>query len=141
MTGILAALAASAPADIFPVNGATINVDDSVVNPADATASFTLANTGNYSSLGNIAAPSGAWVNPGANAGLYEARATVNSGSVTSGTTGSWLALTADRTWTRTQTSVGSSSAGLGMEIRRASDGTVVASFTVNLSANVDSEA
>lgn len=61
----------------------------------------------------------GDWANPKALApGSYEVRATVESGSVSSGTTGSWLALTSTRTWTVERTSTGVSEATILVEIR-----------------------
>lgn len=71
----------------------------------------------------------GDWITPKGKApGAYECRATLNSGSVATGTTGSWLALTSTRTWT-----VGvSGSANLTIEIRLGS--TVLASGTVIIS-------
>ena len=77
----------------------------------------------------NSSAPSdvGDWISPKAFApGAYECRATLNSGTLSSGTTGSWLALTSTRTWTCANTA----SANLTIEIRNGS-GTTVASGTV----------
>ena len=69
----------------------------------------------------------GDWVSPKAFApGAYECRATLNSGTLLTGTTGSWLALTSTRTWTCANTA----SANLTIEIRDAST-TVVATGTV----------
>lgn len=43
----------------------------------------------------------GDWVTPKASApGAYEVRATLNSGTLASGTTGTWQALTTTRSWT-----------------------------------------
>lgn len=41
----------------------------------------------------------GQWCDPVTASGNYEARATLVSGSITSGTFGTWLALSSDRTW------------------------------------------
>ena len=77
----------------------------------------------------------GDWISPpGAAGDAYEAKMTTISGSLSSGTAGSWLALGTLREWTRasmsgTQTYVGT------LEIRRASDGTVLDSATITLQA------
>jgi hypothetical protein len=66
----------------------------------------------------------------------YEVRATLNSGSLSSGTVGSWLALTSNRSWS--VSAVGSSSsqtADLTLEIRQGAN--VLASAVYSLSASV----
>lgn len=69
-------------------------------------------------------------------AGLYEARVTVTSGSLTSGTTGTWLALSTSRQWEVSRATTGSSNVTFTLEIRRASDGTVLDTATITLAAN-----
>lgn len=70
----------------------------------------------------------------------YEVRATLVSGTLTSGTTGSWLGCATTRTWTKTNGASNNSTvtAALTIEIRRASDGIVLDSATVTLSAESD---
>jgi hypothetical protein len=63
----------------------------------------------------------------------YEVRATVVTGSVTSGTTGSWLALSTQRDWAATGSADGSEvSATLKMEVRDGS-GVVQATATITI--------
>lgn len=105
-------------------------------SPATATASYSLESDGdlvvNLSDVGD-------WITPKSAAGAdYECRATVLSGSFTSGTFGSWLALNSTRTWTLQQSGVGNTTASMTLEIRRASDGAVLDSATLNFSATVD---
>jgi len=77
------------------------------------------------------------WITPtSAASGAYEVKATLNSGALTTGTTGSWLALSSTREWT-VETSIGVVDANLTIEIRRGS--TVLDSATVTLSAQVES--
>lgn len=71
-------------------------------------------------------------------AGDYEVRATLDSGSLTSGTTGSWLACSTTRTWVRQRTANGTSSAQLTIEIRRVSDSVVVGTGVWTLDATVE---
>lgn len=78
----------------------------------------------------------GDWVNPKSAApGSYEVRATLVSGTLASGTTGSWLALTTSRSWSVFQSGPGSAAATLTVEIRI--DGVVQDTTTVTLSADV----
>lgn len=80
----------------------------------------------------------GDWLSPKSAApSLYEVRATVVSGSVSTGTTGSWLALTSTRSWTRVDTDNNGSSqvCVLTIEIRY-NGGSVLDSSTVTLTAN-----
>lgn len=105
-----------------------------------ATASFSLQNDGDIeaTNLGNPAADIGDWVAPKAAAGAaYECRMSVDSGTFTSGTTGSWLALDTTRAWTKAQTGAGNATCQGTLEIRRASDGTVLTSSTVSFEATV----
>ncbi len=81
----------------------------------------------------------GDWIAPKSAAGAnYEARVTVNSGSLTTGTTGSWLSLGSDRTWGAVDL-VGDLSpvaANVTIEIRRASGGAALASQTFNITVD-----
>lgn len=69
----------------------------------------------------------------------YEVRATLNSGTLTSGTTGSWLSLGTTRAWTVEVTTNGNAlqTANLTIEIRRTSNSEVVATAGVAFSAEV----
>jgi hypothetical protein len=86
------------------------NVSVSSIGAGSQTATYTLESDGDVMSDSTIFGPvdEGDWITPKANAPSdYEARATLNSGTMTSGTTGSWLALTSNRSWTLTQATVG----------------------------------
>ena len=70
------------------------------------------------------------WIAPASAApGSYECRATLNSGAISTGTTGTWLALTTNRAWQL----ITDGSANLTIEIRNAA-GTVLSSATVTMS-------
>lgn len=80
----------------------------------------------------------GDWITPKNAAGAnYEVRATVNSGSLSTGTTGSWLSLGSSQSWSAVQSGAGVTGAELLIEIRRASGGATLASKTVTISASV----
>lgn len=81
------------------------------------------------------------WLGVGTNS-LYEVRGTLLSSSGTatrSGTLDVWLACTSTREWALEKAAIGTSTWSIKIEIRRVSDGVIVASCTVNLESNVDS--
>lgn len=112
-----------------------------VSDPSDATAVYQLTNAGVINRIINGATTSlGNWMTPqiSALAGNYDVRATLQSGSLTSGTTGSSQNLGTTRSWNRSQTTVGASSATLLIEIFRAgTTSPTLASCTVTLDAEV----
>jgi hypothetical protein len=100
------------------------------VRPTNA--SITLNSSGAYSTTGS-GGGSGTWMNGGTGAD-YEARATLVSGTLTSGTTGTWLALSTSRTWQRNSPVSGVLTAQITLEIRlAASPFTVLTSSSVTL--------
>lgn len=78
---------------------------------------------------------SGEWMLTGS-VGDYEARATVTSGSLSSGTSGSWLALSTSQSWTRIRALNGVSTCIFTLEIRRTSDNTVLDTSEITLEAS-----
>lgn len=137
LIGAVAGTMAGARVSLSP----TYTVSDLTISPTNASASFSLENDGDVARItvttgGGGTVDVGDWITPRSAAGAaYEARATVNSGSLSSGTTGSWLALSSTRTWTLNQTSVGTTTCELTVEIRRASTGEVLDSTIVTLEA------
>jgi hypothetical protein len=109
-------------------------------SPTNATVTYSLRNTGSISRVfnGNLSTI-GQWIDPtsAANGGTpYECRATLLSGTSPSGDSlSTWLAMTADRSWFLSRTSVGTTTCQLTVEIRRASDGVVLTSQTVTITA------
>jgi hypothetical protein len=116
--------------------GATVTIVNRTITyvqfGASATASVTFKNDGTTSSVFSSGTGySTDWIDPTSAApDDYQIRATISSGTMTSGTFGSWLALTSNRTWSKTQFSVGSSSAQVLFEIRKGS-GSVLDSGTI----------
>jgi hypothetical protein len=73
--------------------------------------------------------------------GTYEVRATVTSGTLTSGTTGTWIAVTTNPTWNLTNTGIGVSTAQFTLEFRALHMGVsmgVVDTATITLQAVVE---
>lgn len=131
MQAIIGSIAGGAPGTV------TLN---STYNPVATgsgvqVASFALESDGDIAVNGSDV---GDWLDPKASApSLYEVRATIVSGSLTSGTAGSWLALSTTRTWTRTDPANDGITeiCVLTIEIRY-NGGPVLATSTVTLEAS-----
>lgn len=114
--------------------------ESSTTPPAAATAVFRLETDGDIGATqgNNTVVDVGNWISPqGAASDFYEARATVTSGSLSSGTAGVWLGLGTQRSWSV----LSASGAGLRtciftLEIRRASDSVVLDTATITLQAD-----
>ena len=113
---------------------ASYEPSSAVLDPDNASASFQLQSDGDIISG---AGDAGDWLLPkGAAPSDYEAKITMTSGTLTSGTTGSWLALSSTRTWTLNRNIVGTSTAQGTLEIRKGS-GFTLASATITWTAEV----
>ena len=136
MSILLAAYAALGGEPLISLSNLTIGS----TGAGSQSASYTLESDGDVVATTTLfgASDQGDWVDPKAAApGTYEVRATLNSGTLTSGTTGSWLALTSNRSWTLTQESVGAADqVDLTIEIRKGA-GATLASASVTLDAEV----
>lgn len=117
-------------------------------SPADAKGGFRLGTDGKiYQARSHVS--SGAyveitglqWLDPhdATHADAYECFATLDSGTLTAGTTGSWLALSSDRDWERERTdnALGTDTATITIQIRRVGYTEVLASAQIVLSAEV----
>jgi hypothetical protein len=109
------------PASIHPVD------DQPPGNPA--TASLSLQADGDVLATNLSIAD---WLAPVIDPGAYEARMTLTSGAFDTGTVDAWLSLASDQSWSETANN-GTESASGTLEIRRASDGVVLASCSVTL--------
>lgn len=78
------------------------------------------------------------WLRDGVSSS-YEVRATLTSGTLSAGTTGSWLSCSTDRSWTVTRGAFGIETAVVLIEIRDAGSGTVRDSATITISAERES--
>ena len=108
-------------------------------SPTAAVAQYRLENDGDIGATSgtNTVGDIGDWITPKTNMASYECRATMLSGSLTTGTTGAWINLATTRTWTVSRSGVGTNLASMTLEIRRASDGTVMDSATISFIADV----
>lgn len=106
---------------------------DLQVSPTNAEAEWSIGSGGSVSGTG---LGGYTWLNTGA-AGDYEIRATLLSGSLTSGATGIWQSLSSSRTWSKRRSGIGTSVVTLKMEVRAVATGLVVATATINLDVEV----
>lgn len=108
---------------------------------ADAQAHFQSDGRVFYYANGQVdAQPAGEWLSSApdpATAAGYEIRATLVSGSLSSGLLNTWEALSTTRIWVVTQTAIGARSTTLLFEIRR-SGGSVEAAAEITLTATVE---
>jgi hypothetical protein len=132
MSILLAAFAAMGR-DQISLSGQTITSSGA----GTQTATYTLESDGDVitATKGGGSVDAGDWIAPKTSAPSdYEVRATLDSGTLSTGTTGSWLALTSNRTWTVTRIAVGSETASITVEIRKGS-GATLASASITLTA------
>lgn len=128
------------PTDFWGKGGATVNFVDTTVyafnTGATATAGYRINSNGfDYEGINGTFSTLNQWVTPTSAGGNYEVFATVSSGSVTSGTTGSWVATSGNPTWTRDRTTIGTNTCVLSMQVRATGSGTVLDTWTVTLEA------
>lgn len=108
-------------------------------SPYSAQITFRLSNDGDVytraslSGVGSFVAQY-TWRGAGASAD-YDARVTVNSGSLSGGTAGTWLNLASNRDWAVLRTTAGTSICNITVEIRPAGGGASLASATIDLRA------
>lgn len=136
MSGIQMALLGSVgdPATIFITNQ---SIEDFTGGARAATAGYRLTSTGLAQSLINLTFSTlETWCTPTAEAVNYEALITVTSGSLTSGTTGSYVALSTTQTWTLNANIGINALCIFTVQIRRVSTSTVLATATITLNAD-----
>lgn len=116
---------------------------DSALSPTDAGVTLNINSNGTVVvtslNLGTLASYN--WITPTTGSTTYYVRATLTSGTFTSGTTGSWLALSSNRSWNTSYTSnsPGNKMTTATFEIATDSAGTnVVVSASISLEAFVD---
>lgn len=116
------------------VNLIGLDPSDYKVSPASASATYSLTTAGLETATG---VGSNTWVS-GIATSEFDVFAQLNSGAVSSGTTGAWINLGTTRSWTVSRAVVGISSADLTVSIRSATSGDVLATANVIITAQVD---
>ncbi len=132
-----------------------IGIDSEIGEPfASASARFRLNSSGTAEAVmaGNGCSPpapgllySGEWLQGSSAGGAYEAFATLNSGTLSSGTTGSWVDCATSPSWScaaaRGTTGTTTQTANLTIQIRDKATSTVRASATIVLYAEANFDA
>lgn len=150
-TGPNAGVPQSAPIGLLSLAGAQATIPPSVninggsmnsvaISPTDATSGYQLNSSGAEQEITTFGTSTfNTWLLSGS-AANYDVFATLNSGTLTSGTTGTWLNLGTSRSWlvTRTSNTAGSANVSLTIQIRPAGGGAVLDTANVTLTATVD---
>lgn len=136
MSGIHMALLGSVASDpLIVLNNQTIV--DATAGARNATAGYRLTSGGQAQSQINTTFTTlEQWCTPTAEAVNYEVLVTVTSGSLSTGTSGSYVALSSTQTWTRTATVGNINTCVFTAQIRRVGTGTVLATATITLEAD-----
>ena len=142
MSGIQMALLGTGPSATFRLDPNTYS-DFGALSIQAAEVAFYVNSDGTVqaSTFGSGIVDSYDWITPTTGSTTYFVRATLNSGSLTTGTTGVWLALTSDHVWTvfKNEFTPGSQIANLTIAIASDSGGTnIVASANITLEATVN---
>lgn len=122
-----------------PVVGATnFSGYASVSSPGTATNGYRLDSNGKvYTNDNGTWSYFEDWVTPNGAASNYECYATLSSGTLSTGTTGSWLSLGTTRDWTVTRSTLGLKSCTFTVDIRKIGTTTILDTITVTIEAEV----
>lgn len=128
------------PTNFYGKGSATVDfIDQSIYSGAasPATAGYRVNTDGfDYEGVQGVYSVLTQWVTPSLAGGNYEVFATAVLGSVTTGTTGSWVATSGSPTWTRTNGSVGTLvQTVLYLQVRATGTATVLDTWYVTLEA------
>jgi hypothetical protein len=129
------------PTDFYGKSaGATVNfvnVDVTAAGVPSQSAGYRInANGSDYRVINGVDTLINQWVTPPSAGGNYEVFATVTSGAVSSGTTGSWVATSGSPLWTRVAAIVGTLAiVELTMQVRAVGTSTILDTWSVRLEA------
>lgn len=105
------------------------------VTPTPASASYTLTSAGQVNASSVLITD---WLVPQINMSDFECFASVTSGVLSSGPTGSWVNLGTTRTWALNRASIGTSTASVNIRIRRVGTLVDLTAADITLEATVD---
>ena len=128
------------PTNFYGKSAATVNFIDAYVYSGQsvaATAAYRVNTDGfDYQGIQGVFTALSQWVSPSSAGGNYEVFATVTSGTLSSGTTGSWVATSGSPTWTRVAAGPGTIMVvTLSMQVRAVGNATVLDTWSVTLEA------
>lgn len=133
----------TASADVLSITAMQSTIADTVgssVGYVNSAASLLSDGTWQQSSSGeNAYGYSGFWITPATNMALYSARWTNTSGTLSSGTAGSWLALSTSRVWYVERSGINGTKSCTGtLDIALTSNTSVIlATKSITLSAQI----
>ena len=125
----------------YGTSNAVVNFSDESVyafaSSGSATAAYRVNTDGNdYQGVNGTFSVLTQWVTPSSAGGNYEVYATVSSGTLSSGTTGSWVATSGNPTWTVVKGGApGLNTAVLAMQVRATGSVTVLDTWNITLQA------
>lgn len=126
-------------ADTVTVTLSDNTLTKTAIDPGDASVNMVFKTDGTTSTTGVQGSITPAnWLNGSSLGSNYDIRVTPTSGTFTSGTTGAWLNLGTQRSWTVSQTVPDTKSCTATVEIRNASSLVVLDTATFTLSATVE---
>jgi hypothetical protein len=128
------------PTNFYGKSATTVNFNDAVVTAAGVpsqSAGYRINTNGFvYQVVNGVDTSLGQWVTPSSAGGNYEVFATLVSGTLSSGTTGSWVATSGSPLWTRVAAISGTLNiVELSMQVRATGTGTVLDTWAVTLEA------
>jgi hypothetical protein len=128
------------PTNFYGKSAASVNFSDHSVysgTSSPATAGYRVNSDGfDYENIQGVYTALTQWATPTSVGGNYEVFATLNSGTLTSGTTGSWIATSTNPTWTRSNGVVGTTQlVNMTMQVRATGTATVLDTWTIDLEA------
>ena len=143
-TGTYGAVPSSGAITIQNFYGTTsvlVNFNNVSVSAEDlysaAAASYRVKSTGyDYKIINGAETTNQQWITPTSQGGNYEVYATVTSGTITTGTFGSWLATTTNPTWGVVARSGAYVAGVITMQVRKTGTTTVIDTWTVSLEAS-----
>jgi len=138
--GAVPASGAISVSKFYGTSQTVVNFNDvtvyAIVIGGPASASYKVDTNGSdYRGDGGVYTVNSQWVTPAAQGGNYEVYASIVSGTLTSGTTGSWVATSGSPLWVKTRIFNGVDSVSLSMQVRRAGYTTVLDTWNVSLTA------
>lgn len=118
--------------------GTFLGIENADISAGGVAASVTVTYSVNSNGTLSGTGYAGTWNSDSTAGSGYEVKATVTSGSLTTGTTGSWLALSSNRTWTVTDSTQddGAEQATMTLEIRAVGTTAVLDTATITFYAN-----
>lgn len=127
------------PTNFYGKSAATVNFVDASVfasSGGGASAGYRVGSNGfAYEFINGTSTALYQWVTPTSAVGDYEVFATLVSGVLSTGTTGSWVPASDNEIWVKTQAIFGTGIVELSMQVRKIGTATILDTWSVTLEA------